>query len=205
MTETLLSLTDLQAALEEHYRDDVLQYPDAFASSVPRPSNKRAAIETALAVKNAIGAELPASFIEGLSIWDLGQLRIGNTVFCLNGEYGSCLIKYNSERPRPPWWDDTEDECRPSNRLMISTGDPHIALLDLENGAIEAYVVDEGSLTSKLVAHNLVDFLRGLGTIQVRAGQAIDSELFALSLARDLQADVGLAYWKELVIAKVRK
>jgi hypothetical protein len=199
---TLLSLDQIRSALSERFQDEVRDFPDAFAALVPKPAQMGVAEAIADRVAADLGAVLPSSLLDALREWSFGQLRIGSTAFCVSGDYGACLTKYNAERPRPPWWGDITK--RPANLLKIADGDPYTVLVDIGSGEIRAYAVDESFAASTLVAPNLSMFLRGLGTVEVRAALAADLAQFLEELLDDLHLTANCRYWRDLAHAASR-
>ncbi len=195
----LLPFAEIQARLAERYGEDLARYPASFAPLVPKPP-KAGSVETVVAVTaSQLGARLPASFVDALQVWDLGQLRIRNTVFCLRGNYEECLIAYNAGRAISRWWEDRDVDLRPIDLLMIAQGDPHVALLNIETGGIEAYSTDRGSVSSQRVAKDLSDYLRGLGTVDLERERYVDRHGFLRDLLSDLGPKVDGSYWGELI------
>lgn len=193
---TLLSLDQICSALSDRFHDELRDFPGAFGAFVPKRATAGAAEAIAERVASDLGAALPSSMLGALREWSLGQLRIGSTVFCIGGDYGACLTKYNAERPRPPWWGDITN--RPTNLLKIADGDPYTVLVEIDSGQIRAFPIDESFTASTLVAPNLSMFLRALGTVEVRAGHAADLSQFLGELHDDLLLPANSRYWCDL-------
>jgi hypothetical protein len=124
----------------------------------------------------------PAEFREFLCRYDFGDLTLGLVHFCGNGRYLDSLAMFNSSPRRPP------------ELLVVASSDPHLILLNLDDGSVLALANDLGWDATMPVARDFELFMRGLATMaEARARRAAPP-----SLAKAIAAEVGAPespYW----------
>lgn len=194
----LLTLEEIYHALKVTYYDSVNKYPSHFLGFIPSIASDEQLHKVANTA-HQLGVKLPASFLEMLTVWNLGLLNIANFRFGKSGDFGQELVKKNSDKCCPGWWEDQDQYTRPPSQLMIAQSDPYVALLDCDTGEILAYVAVEGAMSAEVVASDITTFIRGLGTIEILTGAQEDINAWCNEI-RNLVGDKSsrIFWWENI-------
>lgn len=194
----LLSLEQVQFGLAEKFAGYKEKFPALFAERVPKRATDSVSQDTINVIEREIGRKLPPSFERMLKAWDFGNFSIASINFSTKERYAEQFIAYNKNIPGVRWWEDQEDETRPSDFVMIAQGDPFVVLLELSTGQIFAYVTDNGSESRVPVAPGIEMFLRALGTVELKIANASSPSLFIDAVVAELGNKVSNDFWTEL-------
>ena len=142
--------------------------------------------EDLLHLKEKVGSNLPADFVELISKYDFGDLTLRQVSFGYQTNYFSFLMENNDSSNH------YYDELKEANVLYIGGGDPYRIMLSLENGAVYATDYD---ITERIqVAPSFKLFIQGLGT----ACYAFNNDIFEefLQIAKNEFGETSLSFWE---------
>ena len=190
----LLKLEEIQEQLQKKYGESAQKSPLHFGAFIPGAAPMGQAEQVDAVSVELSGRPLPENFRNILKIWDFGNLILAGFRFAVGGNYANAVSKMNKE-VGSEWWADREIHERPSNLLMVAQSDPYILLLDLNNGAILAFTSTIGSEDARIVAYDINQLVRALGSVELLSHQAQNIELFTLNLTQSLGTGVFDEFW----------
>lgn len=162
----ILSLKEIRKRLAEKYGSSFQAYPQHFRGLIPTSAPSMQQSEVMHMLANLGKRKFTDFQIVGLNVWNLGELVLAGFRFAVGESFAHALERMNS-LSTAAWWADTNSDNRPENLVMIAQSDPYILLLDLNDGGVFAFATYEGSYSAEFVARNVLELLRGLGTVEL--------------------------------------
>ncbi len=190
----ILELAEAKLKLEQRFA--ILEKGIDISDLLLRES--RMTISQLKSVEYSLGIELPDSFKRVNIKYDFGNLSLG-AIFFGNGpkgdNYGVWLIEKNVGTQEYPWWGKGE---QPNNKIKIAGTDAYAILLDIDTGAVLAFLRDEDWHKNEQIAQNFELFVRGAITIYCEEDSIQDKVDYANKIKNAVGCTSATKFWKDL-------
>lgn len=156
----LLTIEEIEFQLDKNFSPFDGEMDDLILTKRKSPISNLESSEKTLHVK------FPSDFVSFLKKYDVDNFSLGNVAFGSGGDYLDKIIALNDKDNFSHWWVGND---RPKDIVVIALSDSYTILLNTIDCKIYAITSEEKLIDREPIAIDFNTFIRGVGSLFLKA------------------------------------